>query len=174
MSNHIFLTGEVQSGKSTVLDKVLDSLNLTLGGFRSGSGPDRHETTRWLYLWDAAGQPVYDEEHRVAYITPEKRCPYPDRFDVLGCAALRRAKENGTDLIVMDECGFLERDAAEFQAEVLRTLDSDIPVLGVVRLRSDGWTDAIRNHPRVTLITVTKENRDALPEQIISLLQPNS
>lgn len=173
MSKHIFLTGDVQSGKSTVMEKVLAGLNVTVGGFRSGSGPDRHEADRWLFLWDAADEPVYDETHRVAHITSEERRSFPERFDTLGCDALRRAKDSSVDLILMDECGFLERDAAEFQAEVLRTLDGDIPVFGVVRLRSSGWTDAIRNHPKVTLTTVTEENRDALPGQIISLLQQN-
>ena len=173
MSNHIFLTGEVQSGKSTVLDKVLDALHLTVGGFRSGSGPERRQSDRWLYLWDAAADPIYDDSYRVAHITSEERRSFPDRFNALGCNALKHAKRSGVDLILMDECGFLERDAAEFQSEILKTLDGDIPVFGVVRLRSDGWTDAIRNHPKVTLITVTEENRDALPGQIISLLQPN-
>ena len=173
MSKHIFLTGAVQSGKSTVMEKVLAALNVTVGGFRSGSGPDRHESDRWLYLWDAAGEPVYDETHRVAHITPENRQSFPEQFNALGCAALRHAADSDADLILMDECGFLERDAAEFQTEVLRTLDGDIPVFGVVRLRSSGWTDAIRNHPKVSLITVTEENRDELPEQITPLLQQN-
>ena len=173
MSKHIFLTGDVQVGKSTVVDKVLAGLQITLGGFRSGSGPKRHENGRWLYLWDASGDPICDESHRVAYITPEERRSFPDRFDALGCDALRRAKQAGVDLILMDECGFLERDAQAFQTEVLNALDGDIPVFGVVRLRSSGWTDAIRNHPNVTLITVTKENRDQLPSQIISFLSQN-
>ena len=170
MSNHIFLTGEVQSGKSTVLEKVLAALDCTVGGFRSGSGTKRHESDRWLYLWDAAGEPVYDESHRVAFISSEERRAFPDRFNALGTAALRQAKEAGVDLILMDECGFLERDATEFQSEVLNTLDGEVPVLGVVRLRSSGWTEAIRNHPNVTLIPVTEENRNDLPGQIATLL----
>ena len=170
MSKHIFLTGDVQAGKSTVVEKVLAQLNVAIGGFRSGSGPERHQEGRWLYLWDAAGDPSYDEAHQVAYITAQERRTLPARFDELGCAALRRAKESGAGLILMDECGFLERDAHEFQSEILQTLDGDIPVFGVVRLRSNGWTDSIRNHPNVTLITVTKENRDSLPEQIVALL----
>ncbi len=170
MSKHIFLTGDVQSGKSTVIQKVINQLDITVGGFFSGSGPDRYKEDRHLYLWDAAGEPVYDVLHCVAQISPENRLAFPDRFNALGSDILRRARETA-DLILMDECGFLERDAIEFQAEVLKTLDSDIPVFGVVRLRSSGWTDAIRNHPNVTLITVTEENRDALPDQIIALLK---
>ena len=168
---HIFLTGEVQSGKSTVVEKVLAGLNLTVGGFRSGSGDERYDASRRLYLWDVTEIPVCDDAHCVATLSREKgRVAYPEQFDTLGCAALHRAKASGADLILMDECGFLERDAAEFQAEVLRTLDGDTPVFGVVRLRGNAWTDSIKNHPRVTVISVTEENRDELPGQIISLL----
>lgn len=173
MSKHIFLTGDIQSGKSTVIEKVLAGLHITVGGFRSGSGPDRHKPQRWLYLWDAAGEPVYDESHRVAYLSTEGRRSFPDRFDALGCAALLQARHSGAKLILMDECGFLERDAIKFQTEVLHTLDGDIPVLGVVRLHSSGWTDSIRSHPDVTLFTVTESNRDDLPDRITSLLRQN-
>lgn len=173
MSKHVFLTGDIQSGKSTVIQKVLANLDVTVGGFCSGYGPDRAAEDRLLYLWDAAENPVYDEAHSVAQITPHGRNAFPDRFDILGCSALRRARETNVDLILMDECGFLERDAAQFQAEVLKTLDGTRPVFGVVRLRSSGWTDSIRNHPNVILITVTKENRDILPDQITELLKQN-
>ncbi len=170
---HIFLTGGVQTGKSTVLEQVLERLDRTVGGFRTGSDVGAHllEQERWICLWDAAGDPIYDRTHRVAHIAPQARQGFPARFDALGCDALRRARENHAQLIVMDECGFLEKDAAAFQSEVLRTLDGDTPVLGIVRLRSRGWTDAIRNHPKVTLITVTEENRDTLAEQVLNLIQ---
>ncbi len=173
MSKHVFLTGDIQSGKSTVIQKVLANLDVTVGGFCSGYGPDRAAENRLLYLWDAAEAPAYDEAHSVAQITPQGRKAFPERFDILGCNALRRARETNVDLILMDECGFLERDAAQFQAEVLKTLDGACPVFGVVRLHSSGWTDSIRNHPNVTLITVTKENRDILPDQITALLKAN-
>jgi len=173
MSKHIFLTGAVQSGKTTVIQKVLARLNRSVGGFCSGSGPDRANEDRPLYLWNASGAPIYDDTHCVAHITADKRQGFPERFNSLGCDALLQAQKHQVDLILMDECGFLERDAAEFQAAVLHALDGDIPVLGVVRLRSSGWTDQIRNHPHVTLITVTEENRDRLPDQIAELLNIN-
>ncbi len=80
----------------------------------------------------------------------------------MGADLLRRARQEDR-LILMDECGYLERGALLFQDEVIRCLDSDTPVLGVVRLREGGWTERIRNHPRVKLLTVTEENRDNLP-----------
>ena len=63
----------------------------------------------------------------------------------------------------MDECGFLERDALQFQREILSALDGGTPILGVIKLANIAWTKQIRNHPNVKIITVDRENRDDLP-----------
>ncbi len=167
---HIFLTGNVQAGKSTVLQRVLSSLDVPVGGFRTGFDEQRDQADRWLYMWDASEPPAKDEPHRIVRFADDKPDVLISRFDEIGSSSLRRARENGARLIVMDECGRLERHAETFKQEVLSTLDGDIPVLGVVRQGYSGWLDEIRNHPRVTLLTVTEENRDELPGQILSLL----
>lgn len=170
---HIFLTGEVQIGKSTVIDKTVSLLSVPVGGFRSGYGPDRSRRSRWLYLWDASGPPIYDETHGVVRFTDHGIEVFPERFDVLGGKALRRARETNAGLILMDECGRFEGQAAGFQSELFAALEGEVPVLGVVRQGFHGWLDAIRSHPKVTLLPVTADNRDALPRQIAALLQPN-
>ena len=93
----------------------------------------------------------------------------PARFDALGASFLRAAQAHPEGLILMDECGRFEREAYAFQREIARCLDGDIPVLGVVRQGVLGWTELIRSHPRVTLLTVTAENRDAMPHTIAAL-----
>lgn len=166
---HLFLTGEIQVGKSTVVQAVLQQLDVVIGGFYTGSGLERYRRERSLYLWDAAGEPMYDEAHCVALLGYGRQV-FPDRFDTLGSEALRRARENA-QLIVMDECGYLERNAAEFQAQVLETLDGDTPIFGVVRQQSGLWTQAIFEHPQVELVIVTHENRDTLPAQLVERLK---
>lgn len=85
---------------------------------------------------------------------------------------IKDARSNA-DLILMDECGSLESEALDFQKEIIHTLNGDKPVLGVVKLASKGWTDKIRNHPNVIMITVTKENRNDLPEILNKCFQFN-
>ena len=87
------------------------------------------------------------------------------KFNIYGSKLIRDSR-NKADLILMDECGSLECEAYEFQDEIINTLNGQKPILGVVKLASKGWTDAIRNHPNVKMITVTKENRDYLPEKL--------
>jgi nucleoside-triphosphatase len=167
---NIFLTGEIQIGKSTVIKKTLAILAMNYGGFRTTFGADRANPSRCLYIHEASAPPEFDAEHVVVRFR-ENGPPVslPERFDALGAEYIAHARAH-TPLIVMDECGSLERNAVHFQQEILSALDGGKPVLGVVKKDAVGWTDRIRNHPKVMLLTVNEDNRDALPEYIANLI----
>ncbi len=161
---HIFLTGEIQIGKSTVIAKTLSLLKITPGGFKTYFGPDRGLPDKLLYMNSASEPNVFREENAVARFFENKPPQSLTRkFDTYGVELIKSAR-TGSTLILLDECGSLERDAFVFQKEVIDILDGNTPVFGVVKLASEGWTDRIRNHPKVKLITVTEENRDVLPQ----------
>ena len=67
----------------------------------------------------------------------------------------------------MDELGGMEAGAEKFQAEVLRVLKGNLPVLGVIKPTANPFLDAIRSLTEVQLITVTRENRDALVDVLV-------
>ena len=160
---HIFLTGAIQIGKSTVVRKTLALLDMPYGGFRTYFGRDRAGPDHCLYMSEASGPPVWDEAHVVArFYNLAPPAALAARFDTAGVRYIRAARQSAC-LIVMDECGNLEREALFFQDEILDALEGDIPVLGVVKLDSTGWTDPLRHHNNVELLTVSAENRDALP-----------
>jgi nucleoside-triphosphatase len=163
---NIFLTGEIQVGKSTVIEKTLALLNKTSGGFKTYFGPDRGSEDRWLYLNAASEAPVFTKEKGVVRFSQG----WPiwidtNKFDTYGVELIRAAKA-GAEVLIMDECGNFERAALKFQREIIKSLDGPKPVLGVIKLSSSGFTDVLRNHPNVKLITVTRENRDELPKMI--------
>jgi Predicted nucleotide kinase len=150
---HLFLTGAKQVGKSTAIMKALAHTALTPGGFR----------TAWVHPQETLGlcpfsQVALTDAQVVAWRHDGHMQADVERFDVLGTATLAAGDE---DIIVMDECGFLEQDALLFQKAVLNRLDGGIPVLGVVRQGAGGWTEQILNHPKVKMLQVTQENRDS-------------
>ncbi|MGV8906772.1 MAG: nucleoside-triphosphatase [Acetobacterium sp.] len=161
---HIFLTGEIQVGKSTVIDKTLEQLNIRYGGFKTYFGPERGSPDRILYM-NSANKPIIFSEENSVVCFKDGCLPRvsTERFDTYGVELIRlaRAKAN---LILMDECGNFERCAFEFQKEIIETLNGNQPVFGVIKLAGKGWTDLLRNHKKVRLITVTRENRDELPK----------
>ncbi|SHI19244.1 nucleoside-triphosphatase [Sporobacter termitidis DSM 10068] len=170
---HVFLTGEIQIGKSTVIQKALSLLNVDYGGFRTYFSADRARPDRRLYI-GRAGLPLpYGEENTVARFSkalPPQ--PFPERFDTLGTQYIAEAAESAR-LIVMDECGNLEDGAPRFQRAVFTALEGAVPVLGVLKLSSAGWVDEIRRHQSVALISVDAQNRDALPRLVADSLRPS-
>lgn len=163
---HIFLTGKIQVGKSTAIQKTLTLLGAKYGGFQTYFCQDRTSPVRRLYLREAGRPPCFDEACAVAQFVRQGEEPYvfTERFDALGAQYV--LKSQAAQLTVMDELGDLERGAYRFQEAVLSTLAGAHPVLGVIKQTAGGWVEQVRRHPNVALYTVDEENRDALPEQL--------
>lgn len=155
MTGHLFLTGPKGVGKSTLIHGLLTEERGPLGGFFTV----KHEGG--VYLLPAAQERTFTPENLLF------RCGHggdPARFDDLGCAAL--ADTVGCRLLVMDELGPHEAEARQFQAAVFRALDGGIPILGVLQQADSEFLQRIAHHPRVTVLTVSVENRDALAAEL--------
>jgi nucleoside-triphosphatase len=160
---HVFLTGEIQIGKSTALRRFLARTGVAADGFLTVF--DSREASRELFIspFDAG------EKYRVARINSGGVTVYGEVFDTRGAALLNSAGRR--QMIVMDELGSMEENSPVFKAAVLRRLDGDFPVAGVVKLRASPFLDAVRAHPNVKMITVTPENRDAGPAMLTEAFQ---
>lgn len=155
MTGHLFLTGPKGVGKSTLIRGLLAEESGPLGGFFTV----KHEGG--IYLLPAAGERAFTPENLLF------RCGHggdPARFDDLGCAAL--ADTAGCRLLVMDELGPHEAEAARFQAAVFRALEGDTPIIGVLQQAESEFLDRIARHPQVTVLTVSVANRDALAAEL--------
>lgn len=163
---HIFLTGAMQIGKSTVIGKTMALLPQKLGGYRTVSSEPDADGNRSVHLVAVGGQP--SDENRVGVRFAGHGCRAdPDAFDRLGCEALSRPCE----LILMDEIGVMEKSAHRLSESILQRLDGSVPVLGVLQKRAETpLARAIREHPSVTLVEVTEENREKLPETLARML----
>ena len=68
--------------------------------------------------------------------------------------------------MVMDELGWMESSSYAFQKAVFAALSGPVPVLGVVRDERLPFLDAVRSHPEVELLTITRENREQMREVV--------
>ncbi len=155
---HIFLTGNVQVGKSTIIRKLLSTelfYRKKIGGFRTIN------QEKFVYIM-GANESIDDcSEKNICgrrYMNRLNVESYPEVFDEVGCELLQDVQ--GVDLILMDELGFLESRSYRFQNRVLEILDGEIPVIGVVKPKHDKFLDRIRSHPDVEIIEITPENRE--------------
>ncbi|HJJ31020.1 MAG TPA: hypothetical protein O0X97_02080 [Methanocorpusculum sp.] len=161
MKKHIFLTGEVQIGKSTAIEKAVDMLCITPGGFRTKGSNYKADGSSDVMLYPAEKTP--EEGYIAAHRSTAGKTVFPEIFNAFGPLFLKRPAE----LILMDELGYMESSAAEFQKAVFETLDGKTPVLGVIRNKSTPFLDTVRKRDDIILITVTEQNRDFIPEKIV-------
>ena len=145
---HIFLTGPLQSGKSTAIAHYLVGRPEAPGGFR----------TRWDRAGGHLALELLETGETLSVATME---PHGVRADPAG----RRS------LLLMDELGFLERCSPVFQRAVFTLLDGPAPVLGVLRRheKSPFWGPVSRRAD-VRLLPLTVENRAEIPAELAHLL----
>ena len=160
---HLFLTGRKQVGKSTALRALLDGRDAMIGGFRTQrvmteEGPN-------IYMLAPTGEPEYREENILFRRRQGQTIMTENAFDRLGEFLLRSLP--GKDLILMDELGPNEAKAYGFQRAVEQALDSGIPVYGILQMADSEFLDRIAARDDVCVITVTEENRDSLPRQLL-------
>lgn len=166
---HILICGARGVGKSTLIEKLLQACPRPRYGFLTkmeAPGPDGF---RPIYLHPAA-QPreawTYTDENRIGSCDSRTHHTCPEAFNVLGVQYIQSAHPDG--ILVMDELGFFEAQAAAFTAAVLQALTEDIPVIAAVKDRKDiAFLNAVRAAPKAELFILTPENREQLLKQLL-------
>jgi nucleoside-triphosphatase len=164
---HIFLTGNIQVGKTTIIRSFLSQTRLSADGFMTywGTGD---ENGRSLYLspYDQDLHPAEryfiacDLDHRLS-----RTANMADVFDKHGTEILLDSGKR--DVIVMDELGFMESKAKSFQNAVMRHISGRVPILGVIKNIQTEFLNTIRTHPNVEICEITVENRDGALESLL-------
>ncbi|MEU8034117.1 nucleoside-triphosphatase, partial [Streptomyces sp. NPDC049099] len=83
-------------------------------------------------------------------------------------AAAQTAPE---DLVLIDELGRMELACTAFQDTVRRLFESDIDIVATVHAHHDPFTDALKHRPDITVLPVTRTNRDTLPVDLAARLE---
>ncbi len=153
---HLFLTGEIQVGKSTAIKRFLRASGAVACGFRT--------------FWDGGALKIApygaapSAGETVALKGEKGLTVLPHAFD----AASERLFDvpEGADLMIMDELGFLESADPMFQRRVLDSLELPITVLGVIKPAGNAFLDKVRAHPRVRTVLVTPGNREEVYQML--------
>jgi nucleoside-triphosphatase len=159
----IFLTGKIGIGKSTVIKKVLDLLSLNYGGFMTLPIIDGSALKGFKIrdiktsLEEEVG--IFDENFIIH--------PQIDGFEQIGVKSLESALESD-ELIIMDELGFLEKNASKFKETVFKVLKSNKLVLGVIKFERNDFLNELAR--LVEIVEVTEANRNELPDKIRRML----
>lgn len=161
----ILLCGDVNSGKSTMIEKLVADMGEAPRGYITVRRPAGADGKSYVYLYDVASPPENIADAQVIMsISDAGTERHPEYMDSLAVSYLRDIPEGS--LVVMDEIGTLESAAPAFQREVMRILSGNYSVFAAVKAQNTEFLRAVRRHPDCELYIITPENRDDLYAQI--------
>jgi nucleoside-triphosphatase len=165
MGKAILLTGYPGSGKTTLIQRVLQDIQVRAHGFYTREIREQGVRKGFEIVT------LKGETGVLAHVGIHSR----DRIgkygvdlqtlDSVGVAAMQDGLSRGR-LIVVDEIGPMEIMSKSFRQTVMAALESPLPLLGSIVMRPHPFADQIKRLPQVTLVTVSVQNRDELTESV--------
>ncbi len=174
MINNILITGRINSGKSTLINRIIELNGLSVKGFRSEPFFENGERVGF-YICPADLEGEWSqskkEKNLIGRIIAYKQVkPYTENFETYGVEYLKNACD-GSSVILMDELGVIEKEAHQFQEKVMECLDSSQLTICSVRDEGAPFLDRVRAHGGAVVFTVNEYNRNDLVESVNQMIK---
>ena len=167
MSVRVLVEGRPGSGKTTVATRLAGLLverGIDVGGFVTREVRERGRRVGFLVETIAGDRATLAH---VGLSGPPRVGKYGvdlEAFERVALPALATPPPAG--VVVIDEIGKMELRSQRFRDAVLRLLDGPSGLVATIHVSRDPFTDALKRRPDVERVRVTRESRDALPEQL--------
>lgn len=163
----VLLTSPPGGGKTTAVRKIADALagKLVLAGFYTEEVREGGQRVgfRWHRLDGRTGT-LAD----VSFKSPHRVGKYGVDLDSFEREAVSTLDPDAgdVDLFVVDEIGKMECFSAEFVAAICRLFHSNKCILATVARKGAGLIAEVKSYPGVELVSLTRETRDGLTQQL--------
>jgi len=170
---NILLTGRPKVGKSTLILKVVETLKkegFLLGGFytmevREGGSRIGFNINTIDGKTGVLARVGLESSYRLGKYGIDM-----EQFEEIALATLEDAIEK-SEIIIIDEIGYMELKLRRFRDLALMALDSQKPVLATVMKNRFDFSDSIKARDDTEVIRVRVDNRDILVDKITGSLK---
>lgn len=158
---HLFLTGEKQIGKSTLLKRLIAESGRSFKGFQTRAYV-LEGVKKGYYMHSLLPVEALENDSPISVnLAKNKVIPVLETFDTLGVHIVEDALSH-PGIMVMDELGRLEGKSSAFRKAVFASLNQEMQVIGVLQKTKSSFLDQIMERDDVEMIEITEENRDVI------------
>lgn len=170
MLKNILLTGEIQVGKSTIINSVIDKYfkNKLISGFKTLPFYECVKKKGYYITDQLEKNNMVTQANIIGVISEERnRCfGISEAFENKGVDILKRAVNTDSDLILLDEIGFFENDSENFKSMIMDVFEIETRVIGVLKKKDTKFLNSIKSRKDIKIIEVNIENRENIEEEI--------
>lgn len=121
-----------------------------------------------IYIHPFGGVHHFSNDNLVGYCINHKPHTVPGVFNRFAPLLMQPVPKDG--ILAFDEIGFLEAQEQTFCDAILTRLDGDIPVIATMKDKEIPFLMQVRNHPNCRCFYLTRDNHDALFEDVMEYL----
>jgi nucleoside-triphosphatase THEP1 len=161
---NILITGPPRSGKSTLIEKLVNRTSRPVTGFFTREIREKGRRVGFSVITLDGKEGILAHENTKS---PLKVGKYGVRIQDLDQIAVPAMIPSSPDeIVIIDEIGKMECLSTLFRETLIRTLDSDSPVIGSIALRGGPFIEEIKKRNDVTVIAISEKNRDTLADEL--------
>ena len=169
--NKFLILGKSNTGKSCLMDDILENSNLRPLGFRMHSMAFENEFKGYYMssIKDVQGyhnnvpiQTVLKSKHRI------NLTEVYDTFGVLCLKDVLKAKKKDYDCIILDELGRGEAESPEFMEKIREVLELDVNVFILMKTVNTPFTSELRKRRDLLIYDMDNMSQDEVYLDIVS------
>jgi nucleoside-triphosphatase len=166
MIKNVFITGLPGCGKTTLIKEILKELKSEAGGFYTLEIRKGKERIGFEIVSLDGKKGVLAHKDFKSKFKVSKYGVNIEDLDRIGTNAILKAiKEN--KVCVIDEIGGMEIKSEKFKRAAETALNSSIPILGTITLKSNPFCDKIKQRKDTKVFYLTRENREKVKKEIL-------
>ena len=159
-TKNILFTGPPRCGKSTLIHKIVQKINIPATGFFTREILEKGRRVGFsINTLDRKKGVLAHERIKSRWRVGKYGVNLSD-IDRIAVPSMMPATSD--ELVVIDEIGKMECFSKLFKKTLEVVLDSNRPVIGSIAMKGDRFIQKIKERSDVLLVTVTPQNRDEL------------
>jgi nucleoside-triphosphatase THEP1 len=166
------LTGPPRCGKSTVIEKLVKQIQRPVTGFFTREIKEKGRRVGFSITTLDGREGVLAHQESKSKRRVGKYGVNIDELDRIAVPSMIPSQAD--QIVIIDEIGKMECFSPLFRETLIKTLDSENPVIGSIAQKGNPFIEKIKERKDVLLVTVSEKNRDLLPADLLEQIRTST